>query len=157
MAHFLREELWRKPPMPGIIAVTGNGYVTKDGRLVMGRGAALQACERIPGIDREAGAIVSKYSSVDWNHIYHWIVVREQFLAQVGFAIFQVKYSWRDEASLGLIEESTTALLEYTRKNPELNIRMNFPGIGNGRRADAFEEIKRILSVLPNTVTICYR
>ncbi|KKK79008.1 hypothetical protein LCGC14_2837860, partial [marine sediment metagenome] len=53
-----RGELWKPVEHPAIYVVTTNASVNKRGELVMGRGAALQATQRIPGIAVEAAEIV---------------------------------------------------------------------------------------------------
>jgi hypothetical protein len=50
----IQAELWTRPPDPGLIVVTANNNLTNRGRLVMGSGAAKQALDRIPDLDKEA-------------------------------------------------------------------------------------------------------
>jgi len=57
----VKENLWKVPEAPGMIVVTTNGYLRSDGSVVMGRGAAFEATKRIPGIDKEAGALIEKF------------------------------------------------------------------------------------------------
>jgi hypothetical protein len=151
----VRENLWILPPAPGMIVVTTNGAVNKDGELVMGRGAALEAKQRIPGIAKEAGALLWGIGCEN-PAIYHWLVMRAPYRpGKVGFGLFQVKRVWSDDASLDMIRKSAQALAEYAKANPTLNIRMNYPGIGNGRLKR--NDVEPLLCVLPDNVTICMK
>ncbi len=59
--------------------ITTNGQVRKDGRLVMGKGIALQARERFPGIDVILGDMVNLHG----NHVH--------VLPELGIASFPTK------------------------------------------------------------------
>ena len=54
----IRGELWQLVEHPAVYVVTTNASVNNSGELVMGRGAALQATQRIPGIALEAASLV---------------------------------------------------------------------------------------------------
>ncbi len=130
--------------------VTTNGYIRKDGCLVMGRGAAYQATQRIPEIAKLCGNVIAKkYKSVDENiYRYGFLPISD------NFGIFQVKYNFRDDADLNLIKESTNDLLELC-STTDTHFRMNFPGIGYGRLS--IEKVMPVLDILPWYVTICYK
>lgn len=140
-----------------VILVTANSYITKDGRLVMGRGAALELKNLIPGFDFRAGerllgscGHLGKYGVEFFSYNY------ADGLALLG--IFQVKYNFKDRADLDLIKYSTDKLLskwvELVDKGYDA-ISMNFPGIGYGGLN--FEDVLPIVSVLPDNVTLCIR
>ena len=131
----------------------------------MGRGAALQAARRYPGVEREcARAIQSSREAARANNsvwVYGFLVVRRPAHRQPGLGIFQVKgeyrtfAAWMEQADLSLVALSVAGLNEYARQHPGLAIRMNYPGIGNGGlRRDAVEPL---LACLPENVTICYQ
>ena len=50
----------------GIIAITTNGYVSKDGRAMPGQGVARQAADRFPQLLRELGAAIR----TGGNHVF---------------------------------------------------------------------------------------
>ena len=56
---------------------------------------------------------------------------------------FQVKRSFKDKASLDLIERSCVMLDKWCRKNPRAKVRLNYPGIGNGGLSE--DEVRPIL------------
>lgn len=148
MPNIVREELWTPVELPVVYAVTTNAMVTAKG-LVMGRGAALQARNKIPGIAQEAGW------ALKGDRSYYWRIVRPPTEEKAGFGVFQVKYHWGETANLKLIEKSVRHLAEWCSLNPAVTVRMNYPGIGNGKRTT--EEVEPLLEPLPNTVWICLR
>jgi hypothetical protein len=42
------------------ICITTNGFVKRSGEAVMGRGCALEACRRFPGIDKTLGKLINE-------------------------------------------------------------------------------------------------
>lgn len=165
-----------------MIVVTTNATVTHDGRLVMGMGAALQARERIPGIDKECAHVIREATRSIWSYPaphgemamdaynmecmmegddeysgvgYYFRVVRHPKKDTVGFGIFQVKVHFRQRAELELIYRSGELLKDYCYHNPDTQIRMNYPGIGCGHLPRA--KVEPVLAYLPDNVTICYQ
>ena len=53
--HSAVGDIWSEDGAADAIVVTTNGFVTKDGRGVMGAGIAKQAKDRFPGIEEELG------------------------------------------------------------------------------------------------------
>lgn len=76
-------DIWVVHKSYGICCVTTNGFVRHDGKAVMGRGVALQARERFPGIDARLGAQLSDPTL--GNHVQY---IGERLLA------FPVKGTW---------------------------------------------------------------
>ena len=157
--RIVQAELWQVIPDSDMIVVSTNGSISKDGTLVMGRGAALQARRHHPGIERECArsiqTSIESTRSVCGSWVYGFLVVRQPMHRQPGFGIFQVKRIWTETASLKLLSLSVAMLNRYARLCPERSIRMNYPGIGNGGlRRDSVEPL---LACLPENVTICYR
>jgi len=150
------EELWQRPEFPGMIVVTTNYTTKRNSALVMGRGAALQARERIPGIDVECGKAIIQHFGRTNELNYGFLVIRpENAPGKIGFGIFQVKEHFRDSASLSLIEKSAKRLATWANEHPNVNIRMNFPGIGYGHLSAA--DVLPLLRVLPDNVLVCRR
>ncbi len=138
----VREDLWK--PCDFWI-VTTNSTLRSDLSLVMGRGSALEATKRWPGIDRECGKAIADHFAR--NVVYGFLVVRP------NFGIFQVKKFWGDMAELGIIKISVEFLANYAGAYAGMEFRMNFPGIGNGRLK--YEEVLPLLEKLPDNVIIC--
>jgi hypothetical protein len=101
-------DMWTAWDSADLFAITTNSTITKDGRLVMGRGIAQQARDRFPGIDKE---LASQFTSGD----RYGLLVSPQWPAQ-KLAAFQVKIHWRSKASLDLIEYSASCLLNGVRR-----------------------------------------
>jgi len=160
MAKIIQEDLWTPIPYPGMVVVTTNGSLRHNGSVVMGRGAAYQATQRMPGIDRECGyAIANSPLSVHYNgtYVYGFLVVHNPtgLGVKTGFGIFQVKYAWSDLADPGLIALSMHMLRLYATAHPAVQIRMNYPGIGNGGLHSS--QVEPFLAWLPDNVTVCYQ
>ena len=140
-----------------VLLVTANSYITKDGRLVMGRGAALEMKTKFPGFDSKAGKRIlescghlGKYGVELFTYNYKYE------LTLLG--IFQVKYNFKDKADLELIKYSTDKLISIIPELEDLGyekISMNFPAIKNGRLN--FEDVLPIVSILPDNVTLYLR
>ena len=141
-----------KVTLPVTYVVTTNAFVKKTGELVMGRGAAFQATQRIPNIATECADAINAHSKS-----YGFLPVREATSALAGFGIFQVKLNWWDDADLELIRISSGILLRAATENPEMKYRLNYPGIGNGNLDQAdVEPVIAELVARPN-VTVVYR
>lgn len=119
--------------------ITTNSFIKKDGRLVMGAGIAKQVRDSVKDIDKRFG-----------DGIFH---LTEYNLVKAGkFYAFQVKYHFKDNADLDLIERTTHKLKVGCEKRPDLKVFLNFPGIGNGHLSR--EQVLPIVEQLPDNVTI---
>lgn len=121
------------------LCITTNGDIKKNGRSVMGRGIALQACQKYPNIDlilarkiKERGNVVSS-------------------LVKDGKKIiiaFPTKYHWRDKSDINLIAQSAEQLRGYffNQKTKPL-VMLPKPGCSNGGLDwdDVKEKISEIL------------
>lgn len=153
--RIVREDLWQHPGFPGMIVVTTNWTIKRNGALVMGAGAALEAKKRIHGIDFECGEAIREFMEREGHARYEFLVIRPPTEKTVGFAILQTKMEWRDPAHPLLIEGAVRKLAEYARQHPDVQIRVNYPGIGRGGLKR--ERVAPLLTVLPQNVTVCYR
>jgi len=126
-----------------IKAVTTNSFVRKDGALVMGRGAALQAARKFPELPFVAG------QKLLWKrgHLscYGWL-----YLPELNLGLFQVKRHWKDDAEPRLIRYATEHLCEFLQRHSAVTVALNFPGIGNGRLN--LDLVKPIVDLLPDSV-----
>lgn len=106
------------------IVITTNGTVRRDGALVMGRGCALQAKRRFPGIEYKAGSMVEHYGNRALN--------LGLFLPRTRIWTMPVKHNWWETADIQLIAESARQLMEMADRFSADAIRMPRPGCGNG-------------------------
>lgn len=129
--------------------ITTNSSIKNNGELVMGRGIAKQARDIWPNLAQQAGEQICQALGVP-----HKYGLKGKYGVILGprIGLFQVKYHFRDQASLDLIQYSTQSLLGYATDHPEKAIALNFPGIGNGGlRADL---VKPIIDILPDNVQV---
>lgn len=126
----LPSDLWTFADRGEWIVITTNGTIRHDGRLVMGRGVALQAAQRWPKLPVDLGAIVGRSG----NHVYTMLKYK--------LFTYPVKEKFYDAAELRLIRWSAEQLVEqvdvmsrhYERLHePTLTqVYMVRPGCGNG-------------------------
>lgn len=105
------------------ICITTNGVINSRGRVVMGRGCALEAAERWPYLPKLVAEHVREHGNVPG-------------LILPRIYTFPVKRHWDEKATLALIRESATNLIglfHATGKTERLYIPR--PGCGNGRLA----------------------
>lgn len=118
-------DLWTIPADARV--VTTNGVTTKRGAAVMGRGCALEAKERYPGIEMELGTLLERGG----NHVY---LIRTKTFLDAAILSFPVKEIWSDPAKLDLIERSVKELVALADQYPEWKtIVMGRAGCGSGR------------------------
>lgn len=107
--------------------ITTNGTVNSQGRCVMGRGIALQAKNRFPGIDLQLGRLIKH-----WGNRVHYLGpwTRADGVSHNIFS-FPVKHAWNEKADLELIKKSAEVLAEEA-PTWMYKIVMVRPGCGNG-------------------------
>lgn len=133
--------------IPDIYLFTGNRYITAKGKLVMGRGAALQCRDTYPGVDKDLADKISK-GELSPNYFVKFTQLdKDQYLG-----VFQVKNNFADKAELEIIKRSTKMLTQYAIKKSHLNFHMNFPGIGYGGLP--YESILPTVQELPDNVIL---
>ena len=116
--------LWTFPA--DVRVITTNGAVKKDGGCVMGRGCALEAKTRYPGIDK----VLGQHIRLKGNIVS---ILREDDADGDTIVSFPVKHHWREEADPKLIEVSARTLSGYADLHGWRVIVMPRPGCGNGR------------------------
>lgn len=133
-----------------IICLTTNGFVKSNGEAVMGRGNALQATQRIPGIELLLGAYIKTHDNVAG-------LMQTSADEMDGVFIFPVKHNWWERADLDLIETSAQILHSYAVGASDNIFHLPRPGVGNGSR-DWETEVKPILERvgLPDNVEVHY-
>ena len=146
MPKYQKGDMWDAWDSADLFLITTNGAIKRNGALVMGKGIALQAKQRFPGIDMALGKQVSeKYGE-------YFLLVSPDF-PRKKFGCFQVKYDWQTKASLNLIEKSTNCLIDFLDNyGDDLRVHLNFPGIGAGKLDR--QKVLNIIEKLPDNVTI---
>ena len=133
---------------PGdIYLVTTNSFIRKDGALVMGRGAAKQLATMIPNLPFAFGERILD----NCGHLGEYNIGVLTNVRNESFGAFQVKYHFKDEADLDLIERSVGVLHDLAVGDGRV-FHVNYPGIGNGRRN--IEDVEPLLESLPDNVCI---
>lgn len=116
--------------------ITTNGFVKKNGHLVMGAGTAAQAQVRYPDLPKYWGALVQ----LQGNHVFFDILSDDQLLFT-----FPVKHNWFETADLKLIERSSHELMEHLDKRPFLKkVLLPLPGCGNGQLS--WSDVKPVIA-----------
>lgn len=133
---------WRKPGY--VICITTNGMVRKDGHLVMGRGNALEAMQRMPGIALALGSAVQRGG----NKIYSFDKGRRG----PRVLTFPTKHKFYEKSDLKLIRQSALRLCEIAKKHPNVKFILPRPGCGNGGLK--WPTVKPVISMLPDNVSI---
>ena len=127
----------------GYIVVTTNSFLTTEGKLVMGRGAAWQLKQKVPGIDKIFGKLINE----NCGHLGCYGLI---FFERYGAA--QVKYRFDEKANLELITHSMTMLSIMAGNNNKGIYNINYPGIGNGGLKE--NEVRPIIEMLPDNVHV---
>jgi hypothetical protein len=141
-------DMWSVYDDADLFLLTTNSAITKDGALVMGRGIALEASQRFPGLSKAIGQqIVKTCGSLG---TYGLLVSSRWPEAKLG--AFQAKTNPKQSASLALIQKSTTALCAWCKEHPQASVHLNFPGTGHGGLLR--EKVLPIVEQLPETVCI---
>ena len=132
-------------PKDTITLFTGNAYITKDGSLVMGRGAAKEVATLYPSAPKLFGKKVKEMKDDEDVYGVAWCMIDKQIIG-----CFQVKYHFRSEATLYLIANSALDLKKVAGATPNKTFRMNYPGIGWGHLDH--HAIEPIVEILPDNV-----
>lgn len=143
-------DMWNVLIKTDLFLITANSTVTASGKLVMGKGLARQARDRIPGLDLACGRLIGHRVQ------YSLIILPDPFWP---LGLFQVKLHWSEPARISLIEASTVCLKDYLERDERgkclKKVVLNFPGIGNGQLERA--DVLPIISILPDIVHIWER
>lgn len=141
--------LWDQEHIADVILVTTNCIVNSAGKLVMGRGAALEAATRYPRLPMDFGDIIreKKYGT---THPYG-ILILPKYANEVQLGAFQVKHHWQERAMTVLIKLSAYRLNIIANACPHMTFAINYPGIGNGQLSE--RDVAPLISSLPDNVT----
>lgn len=135
-----------------VLGFTANSVITKNGKLVMGGGAAKRVRDYFDGVDAELGknigANLTDFLLAEAN-VSDLIV--DKVLA------IQVKRHFKDDGDLDLTKQALEKLKEWSEKHPSEHIVINCPLIGLGGFANEVDKIKKeVESVLGSAnITVC--
>ena len=96
----IKGNIWDFHDKGNWIVISTNGTITKSGKLVMGRGVALQAKERIKYIDSTLAYYIKQFGN------------KPVLLMGEKIITFPVKHNWFEKADLKLIEISAKSLIK---------------------------------------------
>lgn len=130
-------DLWTFKPEAGHVdarVIATNGVVN-NGKAVMGRGSALEAALRFPGIEFNLGELIKNKG----NRVH---VVGERLdLKNWSLVSFPTKNDWRENSDLTLIQKSAVQLLDLANKHEWTVVVM--PRIGAGAGNLRWDDVKR--------------
>lgn len=107
--------------------ITTNGTIKTSGACVMGRGIALEAKNRFPGIDKTLGREISNHG----NRVHALGTWTDAALKRYLMYSFPVKHDWFEVADPILIANSASRLVLETHLCDKIVIVR--PGCGNGQ------------------------
>lgn len=119
-----------------VVCVTTNGFVKRNGEVVMGRGIALQIQRRYPSVPKHLGSLIRKHG----NRPMIIGTIRQK----TKLVSFPVKHNWWEDADLQLIEDSCIKLVAMADKFGWEEVILPRPGCGNGNLE--WEQVYPILS-----------
>lgn len=137
-----RGNLWDFHAQGHWVAITTNGAVKQNGECVMGRGCALEAKTRFPGLARELGRKLQEHG----NFVFRFTAQR--------LVSFPVKHLWHQAADLDLIRRSAHGLMKALDAGAvPAPVYLPRPGCGNGQLT--WEQVKPVLEgVLDDRVVV---
>ena len=139
-------DMWSVWEETDLFLITTNASLGgRNGALAMGRGIALQARNRLRGIDQLLG------SAIGTSGRRYGLLISPKW-PKVKLGLFQVKFDYWDPAVPELIRLSTDLLMAWLKEHPGVRVDLNFPGIGYGKLPIAI--VLPIISVLPRSVHI---
>ncbi len=133
--QIIRASLWDEKFDGQYRAITTNGVVKSDGRLVMGKGIALEACRRHKDLSFKLGVLVK----AGGNHCY--ILHKERLIS------FPTKHNWKNNSDIKLIEQSCIELVSLCDWFSIGEVYLPKPGCGNGG-LNWEKEVKQVIEPL---------
>lgn len=104
-----------------VIVITTNGAVKRNGECVMGRGCALEAKNRYPGLPAALGKAIKERGNIPF------------YFPTQRIMTLPVKHIWNQPADPELIRRSLMAMVEKVDKLGLEKVVMPRPGCGNGQ------------------------
>jgi len=123
--------------------ITTNGFVKRNGQVVMGRGCAREAATRHPDLPLRLGRLLKRYGN------------RMFVFRRYRLITFPVKHNWWEKADKELITRSARELYELAVGWSGEVFILPRPGCGNGGLR--WSEVGPLLSFLPDNVWVITR
>src|SRR5262245_30143741 len=141
-------DLWAQ--LCDVRCVTTNGSITNIGRGVMGKGIALEAKQRYPGVEAQLGRLLRRYGN-------HTMILAEAAPDRIPLVSLPVKHRWEDKrADLLLVKRSVIELVALAETHGWTNVLLPRPGCGLGQQK--WEDVERLIRpVLDDRFTVVYR
>jgi hypothetical protein len=137
--NILHGNLWNHLGEYDALCITTNGFVKKNGEVVMGAGIAKQARDRYKGLAHTLG----NYIRLRGNEPH--VLIMAHWTDEIPYIIsFPVKHNWNEEADLTLIKMSAMHLSCILDEYELEKVALPAPGVGNGKR-DWETEVKPII------------
>lgn len=126
-------DLWEFHKQGNWIIIPTNGTVKEDSSAVMGKGVALQAAKRFPGLSQNLGRKLRVFgiTPIVFHHL--------------RLVTFPVKIDWWVEATLQLIEESCKSITKEDNWNQLGISEIYMPRVGCGAGGLNWKDVKPIL------------
>jgi hypothetical protein len=128
--------------------ITTNGFIKKNGSLVMGAGVAGQAQARYPNLPKIAGDFVQTYGNiVGIFTVEHLLGEYKPWKEHEYFITFPVKHAWYEKADLALIERSAYELMAALNEPGFIawkKVLLPLPGCGNGQLS--WSDVKPVIA-----------
>ena len=116
---------WNDLPEHAAVCLTTNGQVKANGEAVMGRGTALQAKQRFPGVALDLGELITIHGN-------RTAVIYDADPGIPALVAVPVKDHWRAPAIPELIERSVRELVALADEHAWQTIWLPRPGAGVG-------------------------
>lgn len=100
--------------------ITTNGCLSTSGHAIIGKGIALSAKLKYPGIEIELGLLIKRFG----NNVFE---------LSNRLASFPTKNNWRDKSDLDLIQKSCHQIVDIANKKKYSKIVIPRPGCSNGQ------------------------
>ena len=149
----MREEfgdIWEMGQRPNsVVCITTNGYVNARGECVMGRGVALQAKKRYPGLAKLVGQAIRDRG----NHVRRFNLTVDG-PTDTYIVVFPTKHVWFRPSDLELIRQSAEDLKVMANEKFVATFYLPRPGCQNGGLR--WENVKPVLESvgLPDNVVV---
>lgn len=134
MIREIKGDLWDYYENGIPVCITTNGFIKKNGELVMGAGVAKQAKYVFPELPKILGDHIRK----NGNRVY--------YLEEYNIFSFPTKHYWWQKSDIDLIKTSLIQLTNLMEIHKIQKIILPRPGAGNGRLHwnDIKEQIKNL-------------
>lgn len=118
--QIVRGNLWDYHKQ-GVVCITTNGNLKKNGELVMGAGIALQAKQRFPQLPKALGSAVQEFGNI----VLYFPTIR--------IMSFPTKNDWWNPSDLNLIQKSCSQAVAEANHNGLEHVYLPRPGCKNGQ------------------------